>query len=152
MKIIDGDLIQLALAGSFDVIVHGCNCFCEMDGGIAKSIKEQFPEAFASDRATACGAKEKLGTFSVAEIKRDECNFRVVNAYTQFHWRGTGVLVDYDAIDTVFACIKQRYTDLRIAYPKIGAGLARGDWDKIAAIINRQLQNEDHTLVNYVRQ
>ena len=39
MKIIKGDLIKLALQGEFDVIVHGCNCFCTMGAGIAKSIK-----------------------------------------------------------------------------------------------------------------
>ena len=45
MKIIEGDLIQLALDGEFDLIIHGCNCFCSMGAGIAKSIREIFPEA-----------------------------------------------------------------------------------------------------------
>lgn len=35
MKTIKGDLIQLALANEFDVIIHGCNCFCTMGKGIA---------------------------------------------------------------------------------------------------------------------
>ncbi len=26
MPVIKGDLVKLALAGQFDVIVHGCNC------------------------------------------------------------------------------------------------------------------------------
>jgi O-acetyl-ADP-ribose deacetylase (regulator of RNase III) len=30
MKVIKGDLIQLAKDGKFDLIVHGCNCFCTM--------------------------------------------------------------------------------------------------------------------------
>lgn len=28
MKEVTGDLIKLAQDGQFDVIVHGCNCFC----------------------------------------------------------------------------------------------------------------------------
>jgi O-acetyl-ADP-ribose deacetylase (regulator of RNase III) len=38
MKTTDGDLITLALAGEFDVMIHGCNCHCNM-GGLAKTIK-----------------------------------------------------------------------------------------------------------------
>ncbi|MGJ4995019.1 hypothetical protein ACQR0Z_11425 [Bradyrhizobium sp. HKCCYLS3077] len=52
MKIIKGDLIKLALDGHIDVIVHGCNCQCTMGAGIAKSIKDIFPEAYAADLST----------------------------------------------------------------------------------------------------
>ena len=31
----------------------------------------------------------------------------------------------------------------------IGAGLAGGDWSRISAIINKELEGEDHTLVLY---
>ncbi len=150
MKSIDGDLLRLAIAGDFDVIVHGCNCFCEMGGGIAKSIRDQFPEAYESDLATVCGDKEKLGTFTCAEIIRDKARISIVNAYTQYHWSGEGILADYDAIRKVFGKIKEQFSGKRIAYPKIGAGLAKGDWEVISKIINEQLQGEDHTLVNYV--
>jgi len=44
MKIVEGDLIKMALGGEFDLIVHGCNCFCTMGAGIAKTIREYFPE------------------------------------------------------------------------------------------------------------
>lgn len=88
MKTLVGDLIELALNGSFDVVVHGCNCQCAMGAGIAKSIKNHFPEAFAADQATERGNKNKLGTISHATVERDDCRFTVVNGYTQFHWRG----------------------------------------------------------------
>lgn len=45
MRNVQGDLIELALNGVFDVIVHGCNCQCTMGAGIAKSIRAKFPEA-----------------------------------------------------------------------------------------------------------
>jgi len=28
------------------IIVHGCNCFCTMGAGIAKTIKELYPSAY----------------------------------------------------------------------------------------------------------
>lgn len=150
MNSVDGDLLQLAKTGAFDVVVHGCNCFCEMGGGIAKSIREQFPEAYQADLATQRGLKHKLGSFSFAEIRRNNFQFIVVNAYTQYRWSGAGVLADYDAIRQVFGQIKLQYSGCKIAYPKIGAGLAQGDWQTIAGIIDEQLYSEHHTLVNYV--
>jgi O-acetyl-ADP-ribose deacetylase (regulator of RNase III) len=147
MKIMSGDLLALALSGEFDVIVHGCNCQCVMGKGIALSIKQQFPEAYEADLATAKGDRSKLGTISVAKIDRPTANFSVVNAYTQFHWRGKGVLADHAAIRTAFQPVKQRFAGLRIGYPKIGAGLAGGDWDIIAAIIDSELAGKEHTSV-----
>jgi O-acetyl-ADP-ribose deacetylase (regulator of RNase III) len=153
VNVITGDLLQLAIDGRFDVIVHGCNCQCAMGKGIALSIKEQFPEAYAADLATAKGDRGKLGTFSSAVIERPPARFTVVNAYTQFHWRGKPgeVLADYDAIRLAFAGIKRTFAGLRIGYPKIGAGLARGDWAVIANIIDEALVGEDHTLVEFAR-
>src|SRR6185295_11537644 len=135
MNTIQGDLLQLASAGRFDVIVHGCNCQCAMGKGIALAIKQQFPEAYEADLKTPKGDRAKLGTISTADIVRPPARFTVVNAYTQFHWRGEGVLADYEAIRSAFRSIKQRFSGRRIGYPKIGAGLAKGDWDTIAAII-----------------
>ena len=56
-----GDLLALARAGRFDVIVHGCNCFCAMGGGIARAIREEFPEAYAADLATLRGSRGRAG-------------------------------------------------------------------------------------------
>jgi O-acetyl-ADP-ribose deacetylase (regulator of RNase III) len=44
MKTVVGDLIQLALNGEFDVIIHGCNCQCVMGKGIALSVKKYSPK------------------------------------------------------------------------------------------------------------
>ena len=150
MNVVTGDLLRLALDGRFDVIVHGCNCQCAMGKGIALSIKQQFPEAYDADLRTPKGDAAKLGTISTAEIDPPPARFTVVNAYTQFHWRGEGVLADYDAIRSAFRQIKQLFRGRRIGYPKIGAGLAKGDWATIAAIIDEELAGEDHTLVEFV--
>ena len=147
MNIITGDLLRLAVDGRFDVIVHGCNCQCAMGKGIALAIKQQFPEAYEADLRTAKGDRAKMGTISTARIERSSVQFTVVNAYTQFHWRGQGVLADYPAIRAAFEFVKQQFAGCRIGYPKIGAGLAKGDWNTIAAIIDESLAGEDHTLV-----
>ncbi len=149
MKTVRGDLIQLALDDEFDLIVHGCNCQCAMGAGIAKAIKSTFPEAYQADCKTPKGEREKLGTISYATVQRDEHTITLVNGYTQLHWRGSAVLADYNAIRSVMAEVKSRFSGRRIGYPKIGAGLAKGDWDVISQIINEELDGEDHAFVEY---
>lgn len=149
MKVTEGDLIQLALAGEFDVIIHGCNCFCTMGAGIALSIKRVFPEAYQADLATESGDRSKLGTISWATHIREGRELIIVNGYTQYHWKGRGVKVDYEAVDNVFKLVQQEFTGKRIGYPAIGAGLAGGDWQKIEEIIREALAGEDHTFVKY---
>jgi len=149
MKEITGDLLALALQGQFDVIVHGCNCFCTMGAGIAKTIKKQFPEAYVADQNTQPADHTKLGSYSHASIVRGDTRFVIINAYTQYDWRGKGVKAEYAAIRKVFSRLRQEFSGLRIAYPLIGAGLARGDWNQIAAIIEEELAGMDHALVRF---
>jgi hypothetical protein len=66
MKVIKGDLLQMAEDDEFDAIVHGCNCFNAMGKGIALSIKNRWPEVYAADCKTTKGGRNKLGTYSFA--------------------------------------------------------------------------------------
>ncbi len=149
MKVIKGDLVKLAVADEFDVIVHGCNCFCKMGAGIAKQIKEVFPEAYEVDMLTQKGGELKLGDFNYADIKRDGFEVIVVNAYTQYKYWGEELLVDYEAIYNVFSKIKNKFTGKSIGIPMIGAGLAGGDWVTIENIISTLMSDEDITVVEF---
>jgi len=150
MKCIQGDLLQLAIQGRFDVIVHGANCQCVMGAGIAKAIRTLFPEAYEADRATQKGDRAKLGSISVAEVVRGAVSFQVVNAYTQFDYRGPGIHVDYGAVQAAMKLVKRTFPGRRIGYPRIGAGLGRGDWVRLSKIIDDEMAGEDHTLVELV--
>jgi len=155
MKIIKGNLLDLADQGKFDVIIHGCNCFHVMSGGIARQIAERYPNIQKADDKTAVGYKEKLGTFSYGLIP-GVTRFLgipvwkkyviVINAYTQFN---PGADVNYEAIRDCFRTIKAVLSGgkYKIAYPMIGAGIAGGDWNVISKIIDQELEGEDHTLV-----
>lgn len=149
MKTAKGNLIKLAEDGEFDVIVHGCNCFCTMGAGIAKSIKQKFPAAYKADLKTEKGAKSKLGSISTAEMDLPNGKLIVVNAYTQHNWRGSGRKVDYEAVREAFHEVKENFSGLRIGYPAIGAGLAGGDWNIISGIIAEVLNGENHTFVKF---
>ena len=68
MKTVTGDLIALAEAGQFDVIVHGCNCFHAMGAGVAAAIASRYPSALTADKATDFGDAAKLGTISTVDV------------------------------------------------------------------------------------
>ncbi|MDH5802212.1 MAG: phosphatase, partial [Gammaproteobacteria bacterium] len=67
-----------------------------------------------------------MGDYSHATVKGTGAEFTIVNAYTQFHWRGVGVKADYDAIRKVMKKVKENFSGKIIGYPLIGAGLAGG--------------------------
>ena len=147
MKTVEGDLIALAKDARFDVIVHGCNCFCTMEAGIARIIAREFPAALQADRATQVGDRGKLGSISTGHAMFPGHRVTVVNAYTQFGYEPGGQLVDYDALSSCFDLIARDFGHMRIGYPMIGAGLAGGDWTQIAPRIDRALDGCDHSLV-----
>jgi len=150
MKIIKGDLIELTDSGCFDVVIHGCNCFCTMGAGIAKYIKRKWPIVYDADCKTIEGDKNKLGTYSYAEIITGSGKkVIIINAYSQYHFGGKSPNVNYDAIENVFYEIAYKFPKSKIAYPKIGSGLAGGNWKRISTIIEKNLRGLDHTLVEY---
>jgi len=145
LRELHGDLIEFALEGEFDAIVHGCNCFCTMGAGIAKQIKTRFPEAFRADIATAKGDRSKLGSYSFARSQ----GLLIINAYIQFDYRGRGVKADYEAIRKCMTKIASDYPALRIGLPQIGAGLAGGDWPTIQSILSEVFSKTIVTVVYY---
>jgi O-acetyl-ADP-ribose deacetylase (regulator of RNase III) len=153
MAAIKGNLIDLAEAGRFDVIVHGCNCFHAMGAGIAKEISSRYPAALAVDKnSTLKGDSSKLGGYTFTYVTAPNgYSFIIVNAYTQYYYgrpkKGKGPVVDYDAIGSVFGMIAKHFNSYRIGYPKIGAGLAGGNWVDINGIICSKLIGMDHQLV-----
>jgi len=143
MKTITGDLIKQA--NEFDIIVHGCNCFCTMGAGIAKQIKDNFNEAHLVDIQTQYGDKNKLGTITYTKNTKPI----IVNAYSQYKYTRDEVDVDYEAIRSCMKEIKNKFSGKKIGMPLIGCGLAGGAWSIISEIIEEELENEDITIVKW---
>lgn len=148
LKTTQGNLLDLAEEGEFDVIIHGCNCFCTMGAGIAAQIKQRYPSVFYEDCKTVKGDINKLGTFSCAVA--DNYSLIVVNAYTQFRYGGNKSNVDYVAIRSALTEIKKQFgTTPRYGIPAIGCGLAGGDWNIVEMMINEVMYDCDVTYVEF---
>lgn len=151
-RVLYGNLIDFAEKGEVEVIVHGCNCFCNMGAGIAKEIKRRYPAAYDMDCTTTKGDRAKLGGYTwINAVAPNKHPFIIVNAYTQYAYGNKSRNVDYEAVRSVFSMIKSVFKHYHIGYPYIGAGLAGGDWNIISRIINSELAGMTHTLVEYKR-
>lgn len=155
MKEIKGDLIELAKEGHFDIITHGCNCFCTMGAGIAPQIKKAFPDAWQADNRTKAGDIMKLGCYTTADVEINNIGWlKVINSYTQYkygrnHKDGDETPIDYQALTLCMKKINHNFKGKSIGLPKIGAGLAGGDWQIIKNILTHELWDMDVTIVLY---
>ncbi len=148
---IEGNLITLAKTGYFDVIAHGCNCFCRMKRGIAPQMAEAFGcDKFYLEDAKYTGSINKLGQidFQVIFVKKDFA-LTVINAYTQYNWGTELKPFDYDAFTLCTRKMNHLFKGSHIGLPQIGSQLAGGDWNLIKQIIKKELKDCKVTVVIY---
>jgi len=139
MKIVVSDLLDI----EHGMIVHGCNAQGVMGAGVADQIRRKYPYAHRvyHDAYTAAGLV--LGEVIYAVF--DTGNLIIANAITQqfFGQCSNRVYVDYHAVRkcmrSVAGVAKQH--SMQVHFPKIGAGLARGDWSILSTIIDEELDD-----------
>ena len=163
---IEGDLIKLAKEAKFDVIVHGCNCFSTMGAGIAPQMAKAFGcDKYSLEANVYKGAFHKLGNIEYEKVQiykgivlsnfNEEAKWlTVVNAYTQFmygtnHTDGVSKPLDYEALTLCLRKINHIFKGQHIGMPKIGSGLAGGDWDRIKDIIQVELRDMQVSVIIY---
>jgi len=172
---VEGDLIELANLGAFDVILHGCNCFCAMKSGIAPQMAKAFGcNEFRQEHPQLSGDINKLGTVDyrilllcegrayltenlTRELAAKGCgrDLAVVNCYTQYYHRGNNpkgpevMNLDYSALVLCLKKINHLFKGKLIGMPKIGSGKAGGNWNMISKIIEEIMVDCKVTIVNY---
>lgn len=149
MKIVRGNLITLAQQGHFNIIVQGCNCFNTMGSGIAREIREKYPEAYEADCKTERGDYNKLGNYSVMLGKQ----FNIINAYTQYDFSRGSDVFEYAAFELILKKLAHQYKGCNFGLPKIGCGLAGGDEARIMKLIQDfsiEVSDEHHGTVTVV--
>lgn len=145
---VKGDLIK----DGPRVICHGCNARGSMGAGIAFHLRKPYPEIYDDYRRVF---REQNETLRLGQTIWTRChdNRLVINAVTQADYGRDPNIVyaDYEAIGAAVAEINRiaRATQNEpakaerlggiietVGFPKIGAGLANGDWNLIARIID----------------
>lgn len=152
VKYLKGNLLD----SNCDYICHQVNCRGRMGSGIAKQIRERFPEVYKEYReryehALKIGLEpdKMLGSSDIVKLKDD--NRHVVNMYSQ---RGYGYdgkrYTSYKAFEFILQQLKKEIpTECVIGFPKnIGCGLGGGDWKVISGLIEETL-GDSHEVYIY---
>lgn len=146
-KEINGDLIKLAKEGKFDVVAHGCNCWCTMKSGIAPQMAENFHcDSFPLENIGSRGIMDKLGNIDYQTILLNKHHLHIVNAYTQYR---PGSYLSYEALILCLKKINHQFNGLHIGLPLIGCGIAGGDWNVVKKLIQENLASMAITIVCY---
>ena len=120
------------------VIAHGCNCKGGFGKGIAYTIAKMHPEVRVAYMTKYNSLHSwKLGDIQYVNVKSSTYHI-IANCATQFSFLPHNVLhADYEAIKKIMIELHDfcKANNYGLAIPKIGAGLAGGDWSIIEKII-----------------
>jgi O-acetyl-ADP-ribose deacetylase (regulator of RNase III) len=121
-----------------NIIAHGCNCMGKMGSGFAKYVRDLYPECYEKYSyfvSTFDDDYKLLGQHIT--YKKD--NLIIGNLFTQYDYGYDGnVRIVYTALRTSlerFIIDNNIKENSIISIPKIGAGLAGGDWNIISSIL-----------------
>lgn len=138
IKYVKNDLFD----GNVDLIGHGCNCKGGFGAGIAGIMSIKHPNARQAYIDKHRGDGWKLG-----EVQFVQSNGKTIaNCATQDNFLPRDrVHADYNAIRACMVQVKEyaKLRNLTVGVPKIGAGLAGGNWAVIEMILNDVFQDYD---------
>lgn len=136
---VKGDLLN----SNCDYICHQVNCQGVMGAGIAKQIRERWPEVYEQYMKfySYCDVPEnQLGEIDI--VKLTDSHRYVINMYSQCSYGYDNQrYTSYDAFAYALESIRQStsYND-SIGFPKnIGCGLGGGNWKVISTLIEEIL-------------
>jgi len=131
---IDADLLEYPLQG----IMHQSNCFHTFGSGIAKRIREKYPEAYDADlKSGTKGDSHRLGSYSVAHVLKEDKY--IFNLYGQYNYGAMARFTSYDAIDRGLRKIEtyaKEHNLSTLGLPRnMGCVRGGGSWRIVRAII-----------------
>ena len=118
-----------------DIIGHQTNCKGVMGKGIAKTVKEKYPNVFDAYRDYCNTIEEPLGTVQIIESD----DKYIANIFGQYSFSNTSRMTDYDALGKALTDLKEYCIEnkLSVALPyKIGCVNAGGDWTIVEKLIH----------------
>ena len=143
MKSIDINIVE----ADVDIIAHCCNCQNTMGSGVARAIRDKWPEVYEADCETKKGDVNKFGKFSLANIKNPDNRIKkVYNLYGQYSYGRERRQVNYEKMYSAIELMRNDIVDrlssiedqskIRVGFPHGMASMrAGGDWRIIEKMI-----------------
>lgn len=129
-----------------DIIAHGCNCKGGFGSGVAGIVAKKFSNVRNSYLTKFQTEGWQLGDVQFVGIGNSKY---IANCATQKNYLPRGPRhADYDAIKACMEKVRDfaKENKLTVACPKIGAGLAGGDWNIIKKILKDVFTDYDVTV------
>lgn len=146
IKMVDDNILQ----ATEDIIAHQVNSMGVMGSGIAKQIKEKYPEVF--DQYRKFFINNKFTALGKCQIVKTEDNKYIANLFGQYNYGRDKQYTDYKALEEALFSLKVGAKDhnLSVAIPfNIGCGLAGGNWETVYKIIEEVFHDYDVTLYKF---
>lgn len=127
-----------------ELIAHGVNCQGKMESGVAKALYTKWPKVKSHYLELFKDGQNYwpsllLGETQLVRIKTETGNKIVVNCFTQQNYGYDGQnYLNYSALRNCLDKLKKiadNYDLKEIAIPKIGCGLAGGNWEEVKVLI-----------------
>lgn len=138
-RYIKGDITETELK----YIAHGVNCQNKMGSGVAKALFTKFPNIKSEYHDYLNGLSYIKYSVELGEVQTVLSKNKVIfNCFTQWNYGYDGKkYVNYSAIVKSFINLLDKVGyeiafGHPIAIPKIGCGLAGGDWNIVEQLIN----------------
>lgn len=122
------------------IILQGVNTCGVMNSGLAKLIRDKYPKVYNDYINQYNRSLLKLGTVSYVHVGEE---LFIANCATQSNYGRNKdiVYVNYDAVRKCFKDVFgfAKMVELPIHLPKIGCGLANGDWSIVEKILHEEI-------------
>lgn len=141
------------------IIAHQVNCQGVMGGGLAKQIKDRYPDAYINYREYIEDYKDCNGTVPLGTIlETPHGGRRIWHVFGQEFYGTDKQYTDYEAVDTAFRTMIRDYrcehhvqeAQIPIAIPLyFGCGLGGGNWSVMKSYLEQIEQDEDVLFIAY---
>lgn len=143
MREIIGDILTPVRNDKSVIVCHQVNCMGVMGAGLAKQVRDKFPEVFRAYMSKCAACNEyphgNLGHVQFCSVI-NEAGYIIANIFGQLSYGAGRVNTDYDAVRMGLNRVSTAfpYSTIRIPY-MMGCGLGGGDWNIVLDIIEGTL-------------
>lgn len=155
MKIteIKGDVLKVKA----DLICHQVNCLGIMGNGLAKQVREQYPNVYEDYKFLCEHTRDRHNLLGDVQFLYLNTDADIANVFGQYAISDIERQTDYNALKKAFKKIHAYIESVQgagvfqmynVAIPKyFGCGLGKGDWDTVFEIITTTLGDLDINLM-----
>lgn len=141
---VDGDIFK----SNADVIVHQVNCQGVMGSGVAKQVREKYPNVFEAYQKRCRDTLNPLGHTLCVEAPDGTV---IANLFAQNKYGYDGKrYTDYEALGECLKELRAECLGKVVAIPYLmSCARGGGDWDKVSKMIEESLAGCDVTYYRY---